>query len=67
LFSSAAAQNATVGAKTEVHVGVILDLGSLVGKIARTSILMAMEDFYAAHGNHCSPKRCTVVVRSPLV
>ncbi|KAL6846532.1 hypothetical protein ACP4OV_023980 [Aristida adscensionis] len=52
LFNSAAAQNATSGGAKELHVGVILDLGSLVGKIARTSILLAMEDFYAAHKNY---------------
>uniref|UniRef100_A0A453KVX4 Uncharacterized protein n=2 Tax=Aegilops tauschii subsp. strangulata TaxID=200361 RepID=A0A453KVX4_AEGTS len=33
-------------------VGVILHLKSLVGKMARTSILMAMEDFYAVHRNY---------------
>jgi len=45
------AQNASGGAH-EVHVGVILDLGSLVGKIAITSISMALEDFYSAHRNY---------------
>ena len=35
-----------------LNVGAILDLQSLVGKIARTSILMAMEDFYAVHRNY---------------
>ncbi|CAL5088250.1 unnamed protein product [Urochloa decumbens] len=45
------AQNSSRGTQ-EVHVGVILDLGSLVGKIANTSISMALEDFYAAHQNY---------------
>ena len=45
------AQNASGGAH-EVHVGVILDLGSLVGKIAITSISLALEDFYSAHQNY---------------
>jgi ionotropic glutamate receptor len=45
------AQNTSGGAH-EVHVGVILDLGSLVGKIAMTSISLALEDFYAAHQNY---------------
>ncbi|KAF8695339.1 hypothetical protein HU200_037569 [Digitaria exilis] len=47
-----AAQNASGGGAHEVHVGVILDLGSLVGKIAITSISLALEDFYAAHHNY---------------
>ena len=49
-----AAQNAakTGGDEFSVAVGVILDLGTLVGKIARTSIQMALEDFYAAHKNY---------------
>lgn len=46
------AQNASGGGAHEVHVGVILDLGSLVGKIAITSISLALEDFYAAHHNY---------------
>ncbi len=51
--SCAVALNATndPGAD-EFHVGVILDLGSLVGKEARTSISMAVEDFYASHKNY---------------
>lgn len=48
----AVAQNASGGRTQEVHVGVILDLGSLVGKIAITSISLALEDFYAAHQNY---------------
>ncbi|CAN6167021.1 unnamed protein product [Urochloa humidicola] len=47
----AVARNSSGGAQ-EVHVGVILDLGSLVGKIAITSISLAIEDFYAAHQNY---------------
>lgn len=46
------AQNASGAGTHEVHVGVILDLGSLVGKIAITSISLALEDFYAAHQNY---------------
>ena len=45
------AQNAS-GRAHEVHVGVILDLGSLVGKIAITSISLGLEDFYSAHQNY---------------
>jgi hypothetical protein len=47
-----AAQNAAKTGGGEFPVGVILDLGTLVGKIARTSIQMALEDFYAAHKNY---------------
>uniref|UniRef100_A0A0E0M1H3 Ionotropic glutamate receptor C-terminal domain-containing protein n=1 Tax=Oryza punctata TaxID=4537 RepID=A0A0E0M1H3_ORYPU len=52
--SSAAAQSASGGGAggSSVHVGVILDLGTLVGKIARTSVLLAVDDFYAAHPNY---------------
>ncbi|CAL5074220.1 unnamed protein product [Urochloa decumbens] len=55
IFSSSAAQNTTVGSTNEFHVGVILDLGSLVGKVARTSVSLAVKDFYAACQN-CSRK-----------
>ncbi|VAI17857.1 unnamed protein product [Triticum turgidum subsp. durum] len=36
---------------TEVKVGFIVDAGSPVGKIATTTIPMALEDFYAAYPN----------------
>nr|XP_020192204.3 glutamate receptor 2.6-like [Aegilops tauschii subsp. strangulata] len=49
------AQNATTSGADEFPVGVILDLESLGGKMSRTSILMALEDFYAVHRNY-SPK-----------
>lgn len=42
------AQNAT----TSVDVGVILDLGRTEGKKCRTSISMAIDDFYAVHRNY---------------
>uniref|UniRef100_A0A0A9CEE5 Glutamate receptor n=1 Tax=Arundo donax TaxID=35708 RepID=A0A0A9CEE5_ARUDO len=51
-FSSAIARNVTEGKVEEFHVGVVLDLATLVGKVARTSISMAMEDFYAVHRNY---------------
>jgi glutamate receptor, ionotropic, plant len=34
------------------HVGVILDLSTVMGKARQTSISMAAEDFYAAHRNY---------------
>lgn len=46
------AHSAAVDGATTFNVGVILNLKSLVGKMARTSILMAMEDFYVAHRNY---------------
>lgn len=47
------AQNANkTGVVDGFPVGVILDLQTMVGKIARTSILMALDDFYAAHTNY---------------
>ncbi|KAM0837268.1 hypothetical protein ACQ4PT_061779 [Festuca glaucescens] len=45
------AQNTTSKAD-EFHVGVILNLGSLVGKVARTSVSLALQDFYAVHPNY---------------
>ncbi|XP_044392690.1 glutamate receptor 2.8-like [Triticum aestivum] len=45
------AQN-TTGKADGFHVGVILDLGSPVGKVARASVLLAVQDFYAAHRNY---------------
>ena len=54
IFNSTAAQN-TGSSSNEFHVGEILDLGSLVGKVARTSVSLAVKDFYAACQN-CSRK-----------
>lgn len=51
-LSFSVAQNVTQSGTGILNVGAILDLQSLVGKIARTSILMAMEDFYAVHRNY---------------
>ncbi|KAL6655544.1 hypothetical protein ACP70R_006370 [Stipagrostis hirtigluma subsp. patula] len=46
------AQNDTKSGADGFPVGVILDLGTLVGKITRTCIQMALEDFYAVHKNY---------------
>uniref|UniRef100_K3YZ13 Glutamate receptor n=1 Tax=Setaria italica TaxID=4555 RepID=K3YZ13_SETIT len=51
-FSSAVAQNVTESKVQEFHVGVVLDLGTTVGKVAHTSISIAVEDFYAIHPNY---------------
>lgn len=51
-FSSAFAQNVTESKVGEFHVGVVLDLGTTVGKVAHTSISVAVEDFYAVHPNY---------------
>jgi len=51
-FISAVAQNVTENKVEEFHVGVVLDLGTTVGKVAHTSILIAIEDFYAVHPNY---------------
>lgn len=37
---------------TKVDVGVILDLDSVVGKISKTSVLMALEDFNSNNQNY---------------
>ncbi|KAL5206282.1 hypothetical protein ABZP36_034491 [Zizania latifolia] len=52
LLSLTVAQNVTESGAGILNVGVILHLQSLVGKMARTSILMAVEDFYAVHTNY---------------
>lgn len=52
LLSLSVAQNVTQSGTGILNVGAILNLQSLVGKIARTSILMATEDFYAVHKNY---------------
>ncbi|XP_078150488.1 glutamate receptor 2.8-like [Carex rostrata] len=46
--SVATAQNTN----RNIPVGVILDLDTLLGKMARTSIAMAVEDFYTLHSNY---------------
>ncbi|KAK1293454.1 Glutamate receptor 2.3 [Acorus calamus] len=38
--------------KVQFDVGLILDSGSLVGKMCNTSISMALEDFYESHPNY---------------
>ena len=43
------AQNAAEGEAGTLKVGAVLNMRSLLGKMSRTSILMAMEDFYAVH------------------
>ncbi|XBI81384.1 hypothetical protein VPH35_090297 [Triticum aestivum] len=55
IIHSGIAQNATTSGADEFPVGVILNLESLRGKMARTSLLMALEDFYTVHRNY-SPK-----------
>jgi ionotropic glutamate receptor len=37
-----------------IPVGVILDLDTVVGNMARTSLAMAVEDFYMEHRNYSS-------------
>ncbi|KAL6655541.1 hypothetical protein ACP70R_006367 [Stipagrostis hirtigluma subsp. patula] len=52
IFSFSAAQNTTKSMADEFHVGVILNLDSMVGRVARTSVSLALEDFYAVHQNY---------------
>ncbi|WOL19709.1 glutamate receptor 2.7-like [Canna indica] len=51
---AAVAQNGSRNLTALFHVGVILDLSTLVGKMGMTSISMAVEDFYAMHRNYTS-------------
>ncbi|XP_078150470.1 glutamate receptor 2.7-like [Carex rostrata] len=48
LFSVVTAQNSN----KQIPIGVILDLDTLVGKMAQTSITVASEDFYTLHSNY---------------
>lgn len=48
------AQNAAEGEAGTLNVGAILNMRSLLGKMSRTSILMAMEDFYAVHRDYAT-------------
>lgn len=54
VFTFTVAENSTVhrGGADEFHIGVILDLGSLVGKVSLASISLAVEDFYSVHLNY---------------
>ncbi|PUZ74981.1 hypothetical protein GQ55_1G110300 [Panicum hallii var. hallii] len=63
-FSSAVAQNVTESKVEEFHVGVVLDLGTIVGKVAHTNISIAVEDFYAVHPNYTT--RIVLHVRDSL-
>nr|CAB3453442.1 unnamed protein product [Digitaria exilis] len=51
-FNITAAQNANETNSGNQNIGVILDLQSLVGNIAHTCILMAVEDFYSEHSSY---------------
>lgn len=37
---------------TPFHVGVVLNLGTRIGKIGQTSISLAMDEFYASHPHY---------------
>ncbi|KAJ4746152.1 Glutamate receptor [Rhynchospora pubera] len=46
------AQDPNKNGPAQFDVGVILDLNTLIGKMAQTSIAMAVEDFYEVHSNY---------------
>ncbi|KAJ8634678.1 hypothetical protein MRB53_008945 [Persea americana] len=51
--SPAAIQNNSLHASnTSFQVGVVLDLGTPLGKMSKNCISMALEDFYTAHNNY---------------
>lgn len=41
-----------IGVREDVHVGLILDMESRMGKIVHSCILMAISDFYEVHKNY---------------
>ncbi|KAK1287248.1 hypothetical protein QJS10_CPB19g01556 [Acorus calamus] len=47
----ATARNGGVNTTTSFHVGVLLDLGTLLGKMSKVSISMAIDDLYAKQTN----------------
>ena len=51
LLAALLGHRTAAAAAEAVNVGVILDLASAPGKRWRTSISMAVEDYYAAHAN----------------
>jgi ionotropic glutamate receptor len=51
-FSFAFAGSVTERKAEEFHVGVVLDLGTTVAKVARTSMSLAVEDFNAVHPSY---------------
>ncbi|GKU87447.1 hypothetical protein SLEP1_g1842 [Rubroshorea leprosula] len=52
LAQVALAQNTTAAATIPVNVGVVLDMGTWVGKLGLSCINMALQDFYSYHSNH---------------
>ncbi|CAH8278856.1 unnamed protein product [Arabidopsis lyrata] len=48
----ASSQNDEVDEQVRVRVGLVLDLGSVEGKIVRSSVSMALSDFYAIHNDY---------------
>jgi glutamate receptor, ionotropic, plant len=51
-FSYTVAQNVTESKVDKFDVGVVLDLGTKLGKVALTSITMAIVDFYTIYSNY---------------
>ncbi|MQM14151.1 hypothetical protein Taro_047079, partial [Colocasia esculenta] len=52
LYALLPAMMLDAAARVDVNVGVVLDMGTLVGKMCWASIVVAAEDFYAAHPNY---------------
>ena len=52
ILFSAAQRNVSNIMENPFHVGVILDLTTLVGKMGQTSISMAIDDFYSINSNY---------------
>ncbi|XP_052181360.1 glutamate receptor 2.8-like isoform X2 [Diospyros lotus] len=50
--NDSASAAAAAAAAVEVHVGLIHDSSSIIGKMAKTSISMGLEDFYSIHPNY---------------
>lgn len=52
ILFAAAQRNGSNIMENPFHVGVILDLTTLVGKMGQTSISMAIDDFYSINSNY---------------
>jgi glutamate receptor, ionotropic, plant len=63
-FNYTVARNVIESKVDKFDVGVVLDLGATVGKIALTSITMAIEDFYTIHSNYTT--RLTLHIKDSM-
>ena len=64
-FASTKNDDVDGGKRVQIRVGLVLDLGSLKGKIVKNSVSMALSYFYAIHNDYKT--RVSVSVRNSHV